>query len=80
MRVRAAVLREIGRPAPYGESRRSSSKKWELDPPAPARCWCASGPQDSVLDLSGSNGNRPRPVPMVLGQRGAGIVEAVAAE
>ena len=80
MRTRAAVLREIGRPAPYADSRPLSIEEFELDPPGPGEVLVrvrAAGLCHS--DLSVIDGNRPRPVPMVLGHEAAGIVEAVGA-
>jgi len=77
MRVRAAVLREIGRPAPYAESRPLAIEQVELDPPGPGEVLVhirAAGLCHS--DLSVIDGNRPRPMPMVLGHEAAGVVEA----
>jgi alcohol dehydrogenase len=78
MRERAAVLREIGRPAPYADSRPLTIESVELDPPGPGEVLVrirAAGLCHS--DLSVIDGNRPRPVPMVLGHEAAGIVESV---
>jgi alcohol dehydrogenase len=78
MRVRAAVLREIGRPAPYAESRPLAIEQVELDPPGPGEVWVhvrAAGLCHS--DLSVIDGNRPRPMPMVLGHEAAGVVAAI---
>jgi len=78
MRVRAAVLREIGRPAPYAESRPLAVESVELDPPGPGEVLVrirAAGLCHS--DLSVIDGNRPRPVPMVLGHEAAGVVESL---
>ena len=78
MRTRAAVLREIGRPAPYAESRPLSIESFELDAPGEREVLVrvrAAGLCHS--DLSVIDGNRPRPVPMVLGHEAAGVVEAV---
>jgi alcohol dehydrogenase len=77
MKVRAAVLREIGRPAPYAESRPLAIEDVELDPPGPGEVLVrirAAGLCHS--DLSVIDGNRPRPMPMVLGHEAAGVVEA----
>jgi alcohol dehydrogenase len=77
MSVRAAVLREIGRPAPYAESRPLAIEQVELDPPGPGEVLVhirAAGLCHS--DLSVIDGNRPRPMPMVLGHEAAGVVEA----
>ena len=35
MKVRAAVLREMGLPAPYAQSKPLSIEELELDPPGP---------------------------------------------
>ncbi len=72
------MLREIGRPAPYGESRPLAIEEVELDPPGPGEVLVrirAAGLCHS--DLSVIDGNRPRPVPMVLGHEAAGVVESV---
>ncbi|MFO1406186.1 MAG: zinc-dependent alcohol dehydrogenase family protein [Steroidobacteraceae bacterium] len=78
MRTRAAVLRETGRPAPYAESRPLAIESFELDAPGDGEVLVrvrAAGLCHS--DLSVIDGNRPRPVPMVLGHEAAGVVEAV---
>lgn len=78
MRIRGAVLREIGASRPYAESRPLDVTEIELDPPGPGEVLIrltAAGVCHS--DLSVVDGNRPRPVPMLLGHEGAGIVEQV---
>jgi len=78
MRVRAAVLREIGRPGPYAQTRPLGLEDVELDPPGRGEVLVrvrAAGLCHS--DLSVIDGNRPRPMPMVLGHEAAGVVEAV---
>jgi alcohol dehydrogenase len=78
MKVKAAVLREIGRPAPYAQSMPLSLEEIELDAPGPGEVLVrirAAGLCHS--DLSVIDGNRPRPVPMVLGHEAAGVVERV---
>jgi len=78
MRTRAAVLRQIGLPHPYSQSKPLMIEEVELAPPG----------RDEVLvriraaglchsDLSVINGDRPRPMPMALGHEAAGIVERV---
>jgi alcohol dehydrogenase len=77
MKIQAAVLREIGRPGPYGETRPLAIEDVELDPPGPGEVLVrirAAGLCHS--DLSVIDGNRPRPMPMVLGHEAAGVVEA----
>jgi len=80
MKTRAAVLREIGLPQPYGESRPLSIEELELAPPGPGEVLVrvrAAGLCHS--DLSVVNGDRPRPVPMALGHEAAGVVEKLGA-
>ncbi|HYF28567.1 MAG TPA: alcohol dehydrogenase catalytic domain-containing protein, partial [Baekduia sp.] len=78
MRVRAAVLREMGVPAPYAQSRPLAIEEIELDPPGRGEVLVrvrAAGLCHS--DLSVVDGSRPRVMPMVLGHEAAGDVEAV---
>jgi alcohol dehydrogenase len=78
MQIRAALLSETGRPGPYEQSRPLEIARVELDAPGPGEVLLrmrAAGLCHS--DLSVIDGNRPRPMPMVLGHEGAGIVEAV---
>lgn len=78
MRVKAAVLRTVGAPAPYATSRPLDITEVELAPPGRGEVLIrvkATGLCHS--DLSVMNGDRPRPVPMVLGHETAGIVEAL---
>lgn len=78
MKIRAAVLEEIGRPGPYAETRPLTIGAIDLAPPQSGEVLvrvAAAGLCHS--DLSVINGDRPRPVPMVLGHEGAGIVEEV---
>lgn len=77
MKIRAAVLEEIGRPGPYTQTRPLSICEVDLAPPQAGEVLvriAAAGLCHS--DLSVINGDRARPVPMVLGHEGAGIVEA----
>jgi alcohol dehydrogenase len=78
MRVRAAVLEAMGAAPPYTVSRPLRIQEVELDPPGPGEVLvriAAAGLCHS--DLSVINGDRPRPLPMVLGHEAAGIVEEV---
>ncbi|WP_254904269.1 alcohol dehydrogenase catalytic domain-containing protein [Streptomonospora nanhaiensis] len=78
MAVRAAVLHEIGAPAPYARSRPLRVRELGLRPPGPGELLVrvrAAGLCHS--DLSVVNGDRPRPVPMVLGHEAAGEVAAL---
>lgn len=80
MKIRGAVLEEIGLPRPYAESRPLSIGELELAPPGPGELLVrieAAGLCHS--DLSVVDGNRVRPVPMLLGHEAAGIVEEAGA-
>ncbi|KUH94391.1 alcohol dehydrogenase catalytic domain-containing protein [Mycobacterium sp. IS-3022] len=80
MRIRGAVLEEIGRARPYAESRPLSVGELDLDPPGSGELLVrveAAGLCHS--DLSVVDGNRVRPVPMLLGHEAAGVVEALGA-
>jgi alcohol dehydrogenase len=76
MKIKAAVLRAMGAPAPYAKSKPLSIEEVELDPPGPGEVLvkvAAAGLCHS--DLSVINGDRPRVMPMVLGHEAAGVVE-----
>lgn len=78
MKVRAAVLHEMGRPAPYASSRPLEVAELDLDPPGPGELLLrvrAAGLCHS--DLSVIDGSRPRVMPMALGHEAAGEVVAV---
>jgi alcohol dehydrogenase len=80
MKSLAAILTESGRPRPYSAARPLEIAEVELDPPGPGEVLLemrAAGLCHS--DLSVIDGNRPRPLPMVLGHEGAGVVAAVGA-
>ena len=80
-RIRAAVLNELGAQRPYAGGTALEVRSIELDGPGPGELLIrikAAGVCHS--DLSVVDGNRPRPVPMVLGHEAAGIVEAVGAD
>ncbi|WCK52605.1 zinc-dependent alcohol dehydrogenase family protein [Aneurinibacillus sp. Ricciae_BoGa-3] len=75
MKIRAAVLHELGLPAPYAESQPIKIETLELDPPGRGELLIqikAAGLCHS--DLSVINGSRPRPMPMALGHEAAGVV------
>ncbi|HEX4441961.1 MAG TPA: alcohol dehydrogenase catalytic domain-containing protein [Galbitalea sp.] len=77
MNITGAVLEEIGRPRPFARSRPLTVSELELDEPANGELLVrieAAGVCHS--DLSVVNGNRMRPVPMLLGHEAAGRVEA----
>ena len=76
MRIRGAVLEQIGRPRPYGDSRPLSVGQLDLAPPGDSELLVrieTAGLCHS--DLSVVDGSRVRPVPMLLGHEAAGIVE-----
>jgi alcohol dehydrogenase len=80
MKTRAAVLTRMGAPAPYAGSRPLEILEVDLAPPGPGEVLLrvrAAGLCHS--DLSVIDGNRPRPLPMVLGHEGAGVVEEIGA-
>lgn len=78
MRVRGAVLRQMGLPRPYAESQPLEISDLELAPPGGGELLIrvrAAGLCHS--DLSVIDGSRPRVMPMVLGHEAAGeVVEA----
>lgn len=80
MKIRAAVLRQMGLPAPYAQSRPLQITEVELDPPGPGEVLVSvrvAGLCHS--DLSVISGDRPRVMPMVLGHESSGEVVAVGA-
>src|SRR5437899_1792228 len=80
MRITGAVLEEVGAPPPYRTSRPLTVGELDLADPGPTELLVrveAAGICHS--DLSVVDGNRPRPVPMLLGHEAAGIVEAAGA-
>src|SRR5262245_8673079 len=76
MKMRAAVLRKPMKPRPYKDSKPFAIEEVELEAPGEGEVLVhikAAGLCHS--DLSTINGDRPRPMPMVLGHEAAGIVE-----
>ena len=75
MKIRAAVLRQMGLKAPYAESRPLTIETLELAPPQAGELLVrvlAAGICHS--DLSVVDGVRPRPMPMALGHEASGEV------
>lgn len=73
--TRAAVLREMGLPAPYATSKPLKIETVELAPPGPGELLVrvtAAGLCHS--DLSVIDGTRPRVMPMALGHEAAAVV------
>lgn len=78
MKIQGAVLEEIGRARPYAVSLPLTVGELDLDGPGDGELLVrieAAGLCHS--DLSVVDGNRVRPVPMLLGHEAAGIVEEV---
>lgn len=78
MKIRGAVLETIGASRPYAASQPLSVTDLELDDPGDGELLVrieAAGLCHS--DLSVVDGNRVRPVPMLLGHEAAGIIEKV---
>lgn len=78
MKIRGAVLERIGAPSPFAGSAPIRIVDLELDAPGPTEVLVrveAAGVCHS--DLSVVDGNRPRPVPMLLGHEAAGRVVTV---
>jgi alcohol dehydrogenase len=81
MKVRAAVLREMGRPAPYADSQPLEITEVELAGPGPGELLVRVGAAGLChSDLSVIDGARPRVMPMVLGHEAAGEVVEVGAD
>jgi alcohol dehydrogenase len=81
MKISGAVLEAIGRDRPYADSLPLTISELELDPPGPGEVLVRierAGLCHS--DLSVIDGNRPRPVPMLLGHEASGIVEELGAD
>jgi Zn-dependent alcohol dehydrogenase len=73
--VRGAVLREMGLPKPYADSRPLEIAELELAPPGPGELLIKVGAAGLChSDLSVIDGSRPRVMPMVLGHEAAGEV------
>ena len=78
MKTRAAVLKSSPTAAPFIESRPLEIRELDLDPPGPEEVLVKIGAAGLChSDLSVINGNRPRPVPMVLGHEAPGTVVQV---
>jgi alcohol dehydrogenase len=78
MKIKAAVIRQMGLSQPYADSKPLNIEEVELDKPGQrevlvqikAASLCHS-------DLSTINGDRPRQMPMVLGHEASGVVQEV---
>lgn len=74
---KATILREIGKPAPYAQSRPLSVEDISLEPPQAGEVLVkVAGAGLCNSDLAIISGKRPRPLPLALGHEGSGeIVE-----
>lgn len=75
MKIRAALLKQMGLPAPYAQSQPLHIAELELHDPGPGEVLVkirAAGLCHS--DLSVIDGNRPRPMPMVIGHEAVGVI------
>jgi alcohol dehydrogenase len=80
MKMKAAVLRETGAKRPYATSQPIQIEEVEIDPPQPGELLVKiAGGGLCHSDLSVINGNRARPMPLVLGHEGSGEVVEVGA-
>ncbi len=78
MKVRGALLREMGLPRPYAESRPLEIAELDLDAPGAGELLVRVGAAGLChSDLSVIDGSRPRVMPMVLGHEAAGEVVEV---
>lgn len=78
MKIKAAVLREAGLPGPFRDSKPLSIETLDLDPPQAQEVLIeikAAGLCHS--DLVAIDGERPKPMPIVLGHETMGIVAEV---
>lgn len=78
MKIRGAVLQEIGVKRPYQDTKPLTIAEIDLEGPGSGEVLvkiAAAGLCHS--DLSVIDGNRPRPTPMALGHEASGIVEEV---
>ncbi|MHA6263100.1 zinc-binding dehydrogenase [Arenibacterium sp. CAU 1754] len=78
LKCKATILREIGLPLPYAESRPLQVEEVTLDPPKPSEVVVkVVGAGLCHSDLSVINGARGRALPIALGHEGAGEVVEV---
>ena len=78
IRCKAVVLRKTDAPRPFAQSMPLSVEEVELLPPGPNEVVVKiAGAGLCHSDLSVLNGDRPRPVPMVLGHEGSGEIMEV---
>ncbi len=81
MKVKAAVLREMGRPFPYALSQPLAIETLELAPPGPGElCVRVLAAGLCHSDLSVINGSRVRPLPLVPGHEATGEIVELGAD
>jgi Zn-dependent alcohol dehydrogenase len=81
MKIKAAVLRQMARPAPYAQSQPLVIEAVELAPPGPGElCVRVLAAGLCHSDLSVINGARTRPMPMVLGHEATGEIVELGAD
>jgi alcohol dehydrogenase len=80
MQMKAAVLREQGKPRPYATSQPMTIETVDLEPPGPGEVlYKIMGAGLCHSDLSTIENLRPRKLPTIPGHEAAGIVEEVGA-
>jgi alcohol dehydrogenase len=80
MKMKAAVLREQGKPRPYAQTMPMTIETVDLDPPGPGEVlYKIIGAGLCHSDLSTIENLRPRRLPTIPGHEAAGIVEEVGA-
>ena len=80
MKMKAGVLTVCGAPRPFAKSKPIHVLEVDLDPPGEGEVLVKVGGGGLChSDLSLINGDRPRPVPIVLGHEGAGEIVEVGA-
>jgi alcohol dehydrogenase len=78
MKIKAAVLHEMGAAMPYARSRPLRVEEVELAAPGRGEVLVRIGAAGLChSDLSVINGSRPRPLPMAIGHEAAGTVAAL---
>ncbi len=81
MKTIAAVLREMGKSSPYGDSKPLAVEEVELEGPGPGELLIeVAGAGLCHSDLSVIDGSRPRVMPMALGHEASGVVRETGAE
>ncbi|MFY0612048.1 MAG: zinc-dependent alcohol dehydrogenase family protein [Hyphomicrobiaceae bacterium] len=78
MKMKAAVLRDLGLPRPFAQSKPLQIEEVDLEGPGEGEVLVkVAGAGLCHSDLSVIDGSRPRPVPVVPGHEGAGVVMEV---